>query len=121
MGSVLTGEGDAERCFSGKQKKNSVIGQNASSSSGGGGVTNKNSTRTYWFQKIKKRTGAPEIKNTKYATSTQYRVFLYFFFFFPVHKMRNKYAKMGFSGAPRTAFFFSPLSSLSLSLVGSWL
>ena len=25
-------------------------------------------------------TGAPEIKNTKYATSTQYRIFLYFFF-----------------------------------------
>ena len=27
------------------------------------------------------RIGAPEIKNTKYATTTQYRVFLYYFFF----------------------------------------
>ena len=41
--------------------------------------------------------GAPEIKNTKYATTTQYRVFLYFFFRAQsAQQVRNKYAKWGY-------------------------
>ena len=42
--------------------------------------------------------GTPEIKNTKYATSTQYRAFLYFFFFCAQSAQRVR--KMGSTGAP---------------------
>ena len=41
--------------------------------------------------------GAPEIKNTKYATNTQYRVFLYIFF---RAQSAQQARKMGVSGAP---------------------
>ena len=41
----------------------------------------------------------------KKIPSTQYRVFLYFFFF--VHKVRSKYAKWGFQEHHSSIFFFS--------------
>ena len=67
-----------------------------------------------FFLKFYETIGDPEIKNTKYATSTQYRVFLYFFF---VHKVRNNYARSTQNGVFRSTnniFFCSSTASPTL-------
>ena len=60
------------------------------------------------IERKKRLAGAPEIKNTKFATTTQYRVFLYFFFFSCTKCAisTQQVRKMGFSGAPNLLFFF---------------
>ena len=63
--------------------------------------------------------GAPEIKKkyqvrNNYALSTQYRVFLYFFF--PRAQSAQQVRKMGFSGAPVLFFDAKSESKVAMAL-----